>query len=386
MANATPNSQSSHALLFIPDISGFTRFVNDTEINHARHIIEELLNLIIESNQLNLEVSEVEGDAILFCRMGPPPSAKELLDQVKRMFTAFHFHLQKYDTHRICNCTACKSANTLTLKFVIHYGEVAINRVMQHDKLFGIDVITVHRLLKNDIDNHEYALFTNNLTGAMTDWNESASNGWGDVVSTSQIYDSGRVDYSYLTLEKLYHEVPELQPDDFRLKGHTASVLKTEAIIEAPLEMVFDVVSDVMWRPKWIAGSTPETTDVNTYVPQAGQTHRCIKNGAVLVAHDYEVEKDAIHFTETDQVKSYCCVYTLTRLENGKSHLKNEFFMPKSFIKEFMFSIMLKKKYQGMCELSWSNLNAYCKDLVSKHQTHPYKVILDEAQSQLTAN
>jgi hypothetical protein len=31
-------------LLFIPDISGFTRFVNDSEINHSRLIIQELLD------------------------------------------------------------------------------------------------------------------------------------------------------------------------------------------------------------------------------------------------------------------------------------------------------------------------------------------------------
>ena len=30
-------------LLFIPDISGFTRFVNETEIDHSRLIIQELL-------------------------------------------------------------------------------------------------------------------------------------------------------------------------------------------------------------------------------------------------------------------------------------------------------------------------------------------------------
>jgi len=196
MANSITPNQAQPALLFIPDISGFTQFVNDTEINHARHIIEELLNLIIESNQLGLEVSEIEGDAILFCRTGTPPSASEILEQVKKMFTQFHFHLQKYDTHRICNCTACKSANSLTLKFVAHYGEVTFNQVQQHKKLFGIDVITVHRLLKNDIDTREYALFTDRLIDATKDWEKSADSGWSELKTLSQEYDSGRVDYT----------------------------------------------------------------------------------------------------------------------------------------------------------------------------------------------
>ena len=57
---------SSNSFLFVPDITGFTEFVNKTEIDHSQHIISELLENIIDSNQLGLEISEVEGDAVLF--------------------------------------------------------------------------------------------------------------------------------------------------------------------------------------------------------------------------------------------------------------------------------------------------------------------------------
>ena len=33
------------SLLYIPDISGFTEFVHQTEIEHSRHIVSELLEL-----------------------------------------------------------------------------------------------------------------------------------------------------------------------------------------------------------------------------------------------------------------------------------------------------------------------------------------------------
>ena len=52
--------------IFVPDISGFTQFVNSVELEHSRHIIAELLGLLIESNPMQLKISEVEGDAILF--------------------------------------------------------------------------------------------------------------------------------------------------------------------------------------------------------------------------------------------------------------------------------------------------------------------------------
>ena len=49
----------NQGLLFIPDISGFSRFVSQTEIEHSRLIIQELLESLINANQMGLEVSEV---------------------------------------------------------------------------------------------------------------------------------------------------------------------------------------------------------------------------------------------------------------------------------------------------------------------------------------
>src|SRR6476661_7621354 len=110
-------------LLFIPDISGFTRFVSETEIDHSRLIIQELLELLINANQIGLEVSEIEGDAILFYKFGESPDLKELYKQVEKMFCAFHAHLNVYDQRRFCQCKACMSAVNLTLKVITHYGE-----------------------------------------------------------------------------------------------------------------------------------------------------------------------------------------------------------------------------------------------------------------------
>ncbi len=70
-------------LLFIPDISGFSRFVSQTEIEHSRLIIQELLEILINANQMGLEVSEVEGDAILFYRFGASPNLEEVYKQVE---------------------------------------------------------------------------------------------------------------------------------------------------------------------------------------------------------------------------------------------------------------------------------------------------------------
>lgn len=46
--NSTNGNSSEQTLLFIPDISGFTKFVNETEISHSEHIItEKEINLLL---------------------------------------------------------------------------------------------------------------------------------------------------------------------------------------------------------------------------------------------------------------------------------------------------------------------------------------------------
>ena len=183
------------ALLFIPDISGFTQFVKATDVAHSQHIIEELLEKLIEANEMGLQVSEVEGDAILFYKFGSPPTSEEFFRQVQQMFITFHSHLKLYETQRICQCGACTSAHNLSLKILAHYGNITQSYIKEHVKLFGQDVITVHRLLKNDISHHEYVLFTNSLTN---EWTQSVTASWAQQEEGTMEYDVGRISYSFV--------------------------------------------------------------------------------------------------------------------------------------------------------------------------------------------
>ncbi len=56
------------SLLFIPDISGFTKFVQTTEVEHSQHVISELLEVLISANTQELKLAEIEGDALFFYR------------------------------------------------------------------------------------------------------------------------------------------------------------------------------------------------------------------------------------------------------------------------------------------------------------------------------
>ena len=157
---------AERATILIPDISGFSRFVNETEIEHSRLIVQELLETLIDANSIGLEVSEIEGDAILFYRFGAAPDLRVLYEQVEQMFCAFHRNIIAYDLRRYCQCKACVGAVDLTLKVITHYGEFTGYNVKAFSKLIGRDVIVAHDLLKNDIEHHEYWLVTQSLLGA----------------------------------------------------------------------------------------------------------------------------------------------------------------------------------------------------------------------------
>ena len=123
------NNGSEPTLIFIPDISGYTKFVSTTEIHHSKHILDELLELLMDANEIGMELSEIEGDALLYYRKGKAPTVSEMLGQVQKMYIRFHEYLKKFELHRICSCGACRTAHNLTIKFVAHYGEVAENKV-----------------------------------------------------------------------------------------------------------------------------------------------------------------------------------------------------------------------------------------------------------------
>jgi hypothetical protein len=142
--------------LLIPDISGFTRFVQDTDIDTGSYVISRLLTRLLDCNILELEVSEIEGDAILFYKMGKRFSPEEVLSQFAFMQKGFCAELQQLSEETGMEIN-------LALKLIAHYGPLSKYRIGNFTKLYGTSVIEAHRLLKNSINSNEYVIMTDNL-------------------------------------------------------------------------------------------------------------------------------------------------------------------------------------------------------------------------------
>lgn len=241
-------TKANSTLLFIPDISGFTEFVNKTEISHSRHIISELLELIINSDKNGMSVSEIEGDAVLFFK-DEVPSVSDLIEQCQFTFKNFHSHLQRYDTERICRCGACETASKLSLKFIVHAGNVEKINIKEHHKLHGKDVILAHRLLKNSIDLSEYILISDNLNANQKSITNTTKD-WIQLLHGKATYDNlDDINYTYIPLKSLHEQLPDSSAITF--PGLSQEKIIFENTINAPVDVVYENFTNFEKRMEW---------------------------------------------------------------------------------------------------------------------------------------
>lgn len=346
-------------LLFIPDISGFTRFVNESEISHSRLIIQELLDTLINANQIGLEVSEIEGDAILFYKFGDSPNLADLYQQVEKMFCDFHRHLIAYDQRRFCQCKACNSAIDLTLKVITHYGEFTGYNVKNFNKLIGKDVIVAHQLLKNDIEQHEYWLVTQNLMQehppGFTQWMR-----WNDSAKQTEI---GEIPFHYTQLSQLKREIqPELYP---RLQlNKKTKIFSLTKEYDTDIITLFHATGDFNYRNRWQEG-VKAVEMVSHYLPRLGTSCRCLlDNGrSIIYASSYAYRPGKIEFSETNKSNETTVYFTLEKIRAYKTRLTLDYYIKQSPAAEFLFKLLKKKKTEERYNRSLNNLGALLADI-----------------------
>ncbi|RXZ66959.1 DUF2652 domain-containing protein [Agromyces albus] len=159
--------ESGRAVLLIADISGYTDYMSSHRMSlaHAEVNTARMLEKMIDAAP-GFDLIEIEGDAAFLSRQADAVETDTAILEILRVAVTMHraFHLERqYVTANLCPCTGCKGAADLKLKFVAHIGDVAIQTIRERIKLVGIDVILVHRLLKNPVAIPEYVLLSEEL-------------------------------------------------------------------------------------------------------------------------------------------------------------------------------------------------------------------------------
>jgi uncharacterized protein DUF2652 len=155
-------------LLLLADIGGYTEFVRLHRVNlaHSQEITQRLLESMLDAVP-GLRLVEVEGDALFMSARHEDGDADApsggWLPFALDMYRAFHERQQWMVAHNLCACDACRQIGRLRVKFAAHLGDVATQTIRDRAKLFGVDVITVHRMLKNSVPAGEYVLMSEPL-------------------------------------------------------------------------------------------------------------------------------------------------------------------------------------------------------------------------------
>jgi uncharacterized protein YndB with AHSA1/START domain len=158
--------------LLIADISGYTKFLTSSELDHADPILQSLLSALIEQVGDPLNLWKMEGDAVLaYSTRQEFPSGETFLAICENLYNAFADRRLDIIANTTCTCRACANVGTLDLKIIAHYGQFDEMTVGPLTDISGADVILVHRMTKTDVKQitgiRSYALFSDAAAQAM---------------------------------------------------------------------------------------------------------------------------------------------------------------------------------------------------------------------------
>lgn len=183
------DTANKNGMIMIPDISGFTDFVIKSNMFVGKYITESLLKSVMDSNIVCLEISEIEGDAILFYKYQNLPTFEETLMQIEQMYNDFQ---------KECKRLALQLAIEipLSLKIIVHYGEFTKYKIGKFEKLYGAPVVEAHKMLKNHIAEYPpYALFSNAFLEINFDQPEKATVAYDNCEDCKYLPEIGYIHY-----------------------------------------------------------------------------------------------------------------------------------------------------------------------------------------------
>jgi class 3 adenylate cyclase len=219
--------------LLIADIAGYTRFMkfHRASLAHAQDIVAQLLEAVIDATEKHLKLAKLEGDAAFFYfawPAGTEPTLDFVAEQAAAIYRAFHAKTSDLKINTMCRCDGCQQAGNLKIKLVGHLGEAAVQRVKNLTELAGVDVIIVHRMLKNDVPVPEYMLMTEPVHRRVDSTMRERA-----AAHPLELADLGPTDTFYVDLERYVGEVPPAPQLSFVARLARNLALATRTLPEA---------------------------------------------------------------------------------------------------------------------------------------------------------
>ena len=267
------------ACFLIADISGYTSFLTGVELDHAHDIITDVMNTVVRRLRPPFRLAKFEGDAAFFYAIADKVDGSVLQDAIESAYFAFRKRLRSIKLASACECSACSKMQDLDLKFVSHHGEFIKHKMAGREELAGSDVIVIHRLLKNAVNErlgrHAYALYSDACIQAM-DIDPIAQ---GLVAHRESIDIIGEVKCWVRDLEEAWAQENDRQRNEVT-RDKAFSVIEFD--IAAPRPTVWDYFTMPSLRPKW------RGADEVREFPQSGRrgvgtTNHCMHGAHTII-------------------------------------------------------------------------------------------------------
>ena len=289
--------------LVLADISGYSKFIAQTEVDHSWSILHELLDTMVRSMQGRMDVSQVEGDAILFIS---GLSTAEVVQAVESTFVAFHRRLRDMQAVTTCPCAACATIGVLKLKFVVHHGRFSRQRLGTVEQLHGADVIVAHRLLKNKVPSKEYLLVTDAVLERLPAEIRSA------FTPHTEESDVGPISGGYREMGPVWEKARLLErqrvtPDE--------ALVNSEVTVDAPRELVYKLMLRPAIMQRYLFSDDVDKVD-GARGEDLGSEFHCHHGGATVNMRVVSLEKERELTLIADQPTT---MYITTRLADAEN-------------------------------------------------------------------
>ena len=326
-------NQPEPACLVIADISGYTGFLAGAELDHAQDILADLMNTVVSAFRPGFRLAKLEGDAAFVYAITETVDGPQLQDTVERCYFAFRRRLRDIGRASTCECNACILVPKLDLKVVAHHGRIVRQRIASWEELVGSDIIVVHRLLKNHIDEaleiEAYAVYTDACMAAMG-LVDPAGAGFAEHVETFE--GVGEIRMWVRDLEAAW--ASELERA--RIVVTEKDSAKTYAIeLEAPQALVWDWITSPARRIQWQAGATGiEQVDGPAGRRGTGTVNHCIHGKDTMIEEvlDWRPVDHVTVRTQLPQpgVPKLTSSYVLSDLGAGRTRVELRLGRPRS--------------------------------------------------------
>ena len=314
----SPHSPS-RGILLIADITGYTTFLKESELEHAHGVLSDLLSVLVEGTRPPLAISRLEGDAVFSYGIDSGSvGGQTFVEMIEAIYVAFRRAIEQMVLNTRCDCNACANVGGLDLKFIVHHGEFLIQSIGTYRELVSIDVNVAHRLTKNSVTEstgiRAYAVYTAAAVDGL-----GIAHMTGEWLRHREVYDAGEIECWVVGMSPIWVAARNrsvIEIADSEVRG------KAAVEIALPMERVWDRLANPEYRRMLVGSDRQELTGKRTGRLGKGDVFQCYHGNTVVPSVILEwlpfariLTKDLIH---VPGATVYLLVdYTLQPIEGG---------------------------------------------------------------------